>query len=308
MSLIAPAHAWELNGRAEGFGVAQFLEEDDIQRAVVGTPTYEGSADLRLMFRDTAASWHFIADLVTLYEVGDQFAFVSSPENTLDQSPRNDRLRFMDLTWTLDKGDRHDVIQRFDRLAVEYRAEHWGVTVGRDAVSWGGGIVFQPLDLFAPFAPTTVDRDYKNGEDLIKVDGVTESGGDWQLLGVFRRKLDGERTTSVDAFGAKWHGTIGETEYELMGGRNYQDDVFGVSLRHSIGGALARTDWLVTDLDDGGTKVSGIANIDYSFTLFERNAYVFGEYFHSGFGVDHDPVDLTKLPQALRDRLLRGEL
>jgi len=302
------ARAWELNGRAEGFGVAQLLEEDDVQREVVGTPEYEGSADLRLMFRDSVAEWHLIADLVTLYEVGDQFAFISSPENTLDQTPRNDKLRFMDLTWTLDEGDRHDVIQRFDRLAVEYRAEHWGVTVGRDAVSWGSGIVFQPLDLFAPFAPTTVDRDYKNGEDMIKVDGVTDGGGDWQLLSVFRRKLDGERTTSVDAFGAKWHGAIGDTEYELIGGRNYEDYVFGVSARHAVDGAMARTDWLVTELDGGGTKVSGIANIDYSFTLFDRNAYVFGEYFHNGFGVDHHPIDLADLPQPLRDRLLRGEL
>ncbi len=153
-----------------------------------GTPVYEASADLRLMFRDEYAIWHLNAALMTLYEVGDQFAFISNPQDTLDQTPRNDRLRYMDLTWTLEDGPRHETVQRFDRLAVEYRAEHWGVTIGRDAVSWGGGIVFQPLDIFAPFAPTTVDRDYKPGEDLVKIDGVTEHGSDWQLLGVFRRE------------------------------------------------------------------------------------------------------------------------
>jgi hypothetical protein len=303
------AHAWDLDARAKLFGNAELLPEDDLQRSVNGTPAYEASADMRLMFRDAVDSWHLIADLTTLYEVGDQFAFVSLPEETLDQTPRDDRFRFMNLTWTLEDGPRHQVIQRFDRLAVEYRAEHWGITVGRDAISWGGGIVFQPLDIFAPFAPTTVDRDYKTGEDLVKIDGVTEGGSDWQFVGVFRRNVEGERTTSVDSFGGKWRGTIGATEIEFVGGRHFRDEVFGTSVRHSLGGALLRTDWLVTDLDEGGCcKVSGIVNLDYSFTWLERNWYVFAEYFHNGFGTNDQPIELNDLPTPLRDRLLRGEL
>lgn len=302
------AHGWDLDARAKLFGNAQLLTDDDLQRTVNGSPAYEASADLRLMFRDAIDGWHLLADLTTLYEVGDQFAFVSLPEQTLDQTPRNDRFRFMNLTWTLEDGPRHQVIQRFDRLAMEYRAEHWGITVGREAISWGSGIVFQPLDIFAPFAPTTVDRDYKPGEDLVMLDGVTEGGGDWQLVGVFRRNLSGERATSADSFGGKWRGAIGETEFEFVGGRHFRDDVFGTSVKRAIGGALLRTDWLVTHLDEGGYKVSGIVNLDYSFTRLDRNWYVFGEYFHSGFGTNDQPIELTDLPTPLRDRLLRGEV
>src|SRR5262245_8322541 len=167
------AYAWELDARARLFGNAELLPDDDLQRELDGSPAYEKSADLRLMFQDAIGKWHLNAALATLYEGGDQFAFISNPQDTLDQTPRNDRLRYMDLTLTLEKGSRHETTQRFDRLALEYRAEHWNATVGRDAVSWGSGIVFQPLDIFAPFAPTTVDRDYKPGEDLIEVDGVT---------------------------------------------------------------------------------------------------------------------------------------
>lgn len=302
------ARAWDFDARARLFGNTQVLPDDDVQRSVDGSPTYEGSGDFRAMFDDSFAAWHFDAALTTLYEVGDQFAFDANPQDTLDQTPRNDRLRFMDLTWTLEDGPRHEVIQRFDRLAVEYRAEHWGVTIGREAVSWGGGIVFQPLDIFAPFAPTTVDRDYKPGEDLVMVDGVTEGGSDWQVLGVFRRTLDGQRTTSVDSFGGKWRGAVGDYEVELVGARHYRDYVAGTSIKHSIGGALFRTDWLLTDLDEGGYKFSGTANVDYSFTWLEHDWYVFGEYFHSGFGTDHEPIELNDLPVPLRDRLLRGEV
>ncbi len=303
-----PAVAWDLDARARVFGNAESLPEDDVQRSIDGTPVYEASADLRVMFRDEHDGWHLNAALTTLYEVGDQFAFISNPQDTLDQTPRNDRLRFMDLTWTLEDGPRHENIQRFDRLAVEYRAEHWGMTVGRDAISWGSGIVFQPLDIFAPFAPTTVDRDYKPGEDLVKFDGVTERGSDWQLLGVFRRTFEGERTTSVDSFGGKWHSLIGDYEVEILGAKHYRDRVAGLSVKRAVFGAVLRTDWLLTDLDEGGYKTSGVVNLDYSFVWLDRNWYVFGEYFHSGFGVNHQPVDLTKLPKALTERLARGEL
>ncbi len=81
-----------------------------------------------------------------------------------------------------------------------------------------------------------------------------------------------------------------------------------MSVKRAIYGAVLRTDWLLTDLDEGGYKTSGVVNLDYSFVWLDRNWYVFGEYFHSGFGMNRQPVDLTKLPKALTDRLLRGEL
>ena len=79
-------------------------------------------------------------------------------------------------------------------------------------------------------------------------------------------------------------------------------------MKRAIYGAVLRTDWLLTDLDEGGYKTSGVVNLDYSFVWLDRNWYAFGEYFHSGFGVNHQPVDLTKLPKALTERLARGEL
>jgi hypothetical protein len=214
----------------------------------------------------------------------------------------------MDLTWTVEDGDRHRTYQRFDRLAAEYRGEGFGVTVGRQAVSWGSGIVFQPLDLFAPFAPTTVDRDYKPGEDVILVDRLTGGSGDLQILGVFRRDEEGHRDASEDSFGAKWHVVAGDREIDVVAGRHYEDEVFGGSFHSPIGGALFRTDVLATDVHDGAWIFSGIANVDYSFTVRGRNTYVFAEYFRNGFGIVDSSVDPTRLPERLRVRLVRGEV
>jgi hypothetical protein len=302
------ASAWELDSRAKLFGSEAWLPDDDLQRELDGSPAYDGSADLRTMLREAFGGWHLVIDHTLLYEGGDTYAFISVPEETLDQTPRGDERRFVDLTWTLEDGDRHELLHRFDRLAVEYRGDRWGVTVGRMAVSWGSGIVFQAIDLFAPFAPTTVDRDYKPGEDLILADGLFKGGSDWELLAVLRRNDEEQRTASADSFGGKWHGYVGAAEVEVLAGRHFRDGIVGASLRHPLGGALLRTDWLLTDVEDGGVEVSGIVNIDYSFGWFARNWYVFAEYSRNGFGTNERPIDIENLPQALRDRLTRGEV
>jgi hypothetical protein len=308
MATALPAGAWELQERAKLFASDDWLPKNDLQRELYDSPAYDGSVDLRSMFRDSVGAWQLIVDHTLLYEVGDTYAFVNVPEETLDQTPRGDQRRYVNLTWTLEDGERHEFLHRFDRLAAEYRAERWGVTVGRMAVSWGSGIVFQAIDLFAPFAPTTVDRDYKPGEDLILADGLFKGGGDWELLGVFRSNDEDQHTTSVDSFGGKLHFAIGAAEFEVLAGKHYRDGIFGVSLHRPVGGALVRTDWLLTDVDDGGYVVSGVVNIDYSFEWLARNWYVFAEYFRNGFGTDQHPIDITNLPQDLRDRLARGEL
>ena len=302
-----PAYGWQLDTRLKLFGLETWLPQDDLQRAVEGSPAYDGSVDLRTMFREQIGGWQLIVDHTLLYQTGDTYAFDAAPEGRLDQTPRSDARRYVDMTWTLEDGARHETQHRFDRLALEYRTERWGVTAGRMAVSWGSGIVFQTIDLFAPFAPTTVDRDYKNGEDLVLIDGLA-GAGDWQLLAVLRRNDDEQRSGSVDSFGGKWHGTFGTTEYEVIAGRHYRDPIAGFSLRHALGGALVRTDWLFTDVHDGGRAVSALVNIDYSFEWFARNWYVFAEYFHNGFGSNQQPIDASELPEALSARLQRGEV
>ena len=55
-------------------------------------------------------------------------------------------------------------------------------------------------------------------------------------------------------------------------------------------------------------RVSALANISDAMTLFGRNATVFGEYFHNGFGVAGGSFDLADLPADLTSRLARGQL
>jgi hypothetical protein len=299
--------AAELDARLKAFGVGAALPEHDLQRRQDGTPAYDLSADLRLMFREGAGAWRLEADHSTLFQAGDSFAIGRAPGNTLEQAPTDDGRRLFDLTWEIGDGDDYLAVHRFDRLSVAYRGGSWGFSVGRQAVSWGNGIVFQPLDLFSPFAPTTVDRDYKAGDDLVLVDWLLPGGGDVQLLGVARRE-DGEVTGDAASLAIKWRGFVGQGELEVLAGRHFVDRVVGAGLRWPLGGALLRTDLLATRLDAGGWEVSGLINLDYSLMWLDRNAYLFAEYFHNGFGVDELPDSILELPEPLVDRLVRGEV
>ncbi len=307
--LCAPAAALEFSARTKAFATGAALPSHDFQRELNGTPAYDYTADLRLMFRHSSGSLRWIADLSTTLNGGDSFAFNSAPGITLDQSPGDDDMRLMDLSWEIGDGDRHRVVQRFDRLAVEYRRGNWGLTLGRQAVSWGNGIVFQPMDLFSPFAPTTVDRDYKAGDDLLLVEMLLGNGSDLQLLAVARRDADGDVTGQADSVALKWHGYTGSTEFDLVAGKHYRDQVYGFSTRLPLGGALLRSDVIATRLaDDSDWKISGIVNLDYSFAINEKTLYVYFEYFHNSFGVSELPVSPVLLPQPLLDRLGRGEV
>ena len=313
--LVFPVSADEKTDvRLKAFGTYNKLPDDDLQREYNGSPAWDGNLDLRIMLREEKGNWAVLADHTTIALAGDTYEFdafsrVGGGRGALDQTPTDDERRALDLTWTLDKDDEHRVYHRFDRLALQYQGDNWRMTLGRQALSWGSGKVFNPMDLFAPFAPTTVDRDYKQGEDLLELDRLLQGGGDVQLLAVFRRDADGSRDLDSGSFGAKWRSYIGSHELELAAGRHYQDDVYALSYKMPLGGALLQTDWITTRLDDGGDwKLSGVANLDYSFELAGRSTYLFVEYFRNGFGRNQSPVDLTALPDYLVSRLQRGEV
>jgi len=298
----------ELDVRLKAYATLNELPDSDLLRDFAGNPAYDGNLDLRLLFRHQSGPWEVLVDHTTIGLGGDTFEFDQGGRGAVDQTPTDDERRALDLTWMLEEGDRYRLYHRFDRLALQYRADTWGLTLGREAVSWGSGKAFNPMDVFSPFAPTTVDRDYKAGDDLVLFDQLYASG-DLQLLGVFRRGETGNRDSDENSYGGKWRVLAGDSEFELAGGRHYRDDLLAFSWHQPLGGALLQTDWVATRLDaEDEWKMSTVVNIDYSFSLDERAVYVFAEYYRNGFGRNRRPVDLAALPDYLVDRLQRGEV
>ena len=309
-SILAPADALALDTkvRLKLFGAAAFLPDHDLQRQLYGTPALDLNGDMRIMFRHNWGAVNLLVDHSTTLLSGDSYALRRAPQTSLDQTPVDDEVRIMDLTFDIEDGSRHRSLHRFDRLALQYRSGDWAVTLGRQAVSWGNGMAFSPMDLMSPFAPTVVDQDYKAGDDLIMVERLFSSGNDLQLLAVGRRSETGDVSGQSSSAAVKWHAFVGDGEMELLAAKHYDDKVLAVSGRFPLGGAMLRSDIVATELSDGDVEISGIVNLDYSFVVGDDLVYVFAEYYRNGFGVSKMPTSVANLPEPLATRLARGEV
>lgn len=79
------------------------------------------------------------------------------------------RMHPLDLDWGETRGDVRARLS-LDRCEVRIRTDRADVAIGRQAISFGKAWFWNPLDVFAAFAPLQLDRDYKPGVDALRVD------------------------------------------------------------------------------------------------------------------------------------------
>ena len=309
---VSPAIALSLEAdfRFKWFTTSSKLPAHDVQNEVIDSPSVNSTGDLRMMFRQDAGPFRFLVDYSLILQNGDAILLQNAQDSALDQTVISDRNRWVNATWEVEDGAglHHQSLHRLDRAAIQLQQGDWSVTLGRQAVSWGSGRVFQPMDPFNPFSPTVVDRDYKPGNDLLLVERLFDNGHDMQLLHIARRDEDYHVTNDVSSTAFKWHGMMRESEFEVLVAQHYGKGMGGVTLRVPIGGAMIRSDVMASELISGQWSVSGIVNADYSFMLGKFNSFVFGEYFYNDLGVSELPTRLEQLPVELAIRMERGEV
>ncbi len=224
--------------------------------------------------------------------------------------PVDDKRRLMDLTKTIDEDDGHIFYHRLDRLLFTLQSDRGTLYLGRQALTWGNGMLFNPMDLFNPFSPTDVDRDYKIGDDMARALFFAENSVEFQVLYVPRRDLsDGDVDWDESSVAGKLHRTFGSLEIDLMAATHYGDKVFGFGSTGYVGNAAWRLDVTWTALDDHPDEngfASLDANLDYSWTWMGKNMYGFVEFFYNGLGENRYNEALAD--PAILERLMRGEL
>ncbi len=320
MSEINPF--WEnidthFGGRLRTTGRALRVDNDTIF-APVGTGTYwDGSFNFRLInetfFTDsvyTDIAYELIGaggDAVRKIKELNEL-FPNLPANFyFGDTPLNDDRRLMDLTDTIVDKDSYFLEQRLDRLYLALVPQWGSIKIGRQAITWGNGFIFNPFDLFNPFPPTEIDRDYKVGDDMVNVQLSLPKSGDLQGLYVVRRNPD---THSVAAdqssLAGKLHVAAGTTEFDIMAARNYEDYVMGIGSRGNLADAAWRLDATWTFPQIGNDYLSLVANMDYSWVWFDKNFYGFIEYYFNGLGED-DYQNAVQDP-AIVQQVERGDL
>jgi hypothetical protein len=313
-SAPAIADPWQLGGHVKYQYTRIDYRPDDLGALFGDDPADDNSFDLRLKAERRAGPWDFAAHYELLALTGDSVATrraldaAGFPQRGPVSGLIDDRTRLFDLTSEIVDRERSVAVQRLDRLSIGYTSARTSLRFGRQALSWGNGLVFQPLDFVNPFSPFVIDKDYKTGDDLLFAQWLPVVTDELQAIVVPRRDPDTHEVESAEStYAAKYRRRFEGASLELLAARHYDENLAGASVVRSIGGAVWRLDASVTDSKTEGTVLSAVTNLDYSWTWWDANFYGYVEYFHSGFG-ESDPANYGNPNPELAARLARGEL
>ncbi len=268
---VADSGTFDFGGHTKVRVVGQSYPDDSLFRDLFGSSSADAAGELRLNLSAKKSGWSFHADyqLLGLYS------------EFLPAGALNDDTRLFDLTKTITDGSDYEWLHRLDRFWVGYTSDKFVVRAGRQALSWGNGLFFHPLDLVNPFDPTTIDTEYKLGDDIAYMQYLRDNGDDVQAAMVFRRDpFSGDVESDQGTTALKYHGFAGEREYDVLVAENRGDTVIGLGGVTNLGGAVWRADVVYTDADDSRTEV--VTNLSYSWMWGQKNVSGSAEYYYNG--------------------------
>jgi hypothetical protein len=312
----APAVAddWNFGGHIKYQYTYSDYRTDDVNAIFGSDPARDHGLDFRLKAENRAGPWDFAAHYELLAVAGDmlqarqRMTAVGIPITGTVNGLPDDRRRLFDLTHEITDRNRLAAVQRLDRLSLGYSGARQSLRFGRQAVSWGNGLVFQLLDFVNPFSPIAIDKDYKTGDDMLYGQWLVGEKDDVQAIVLPRRVPATDRVESnQSSYAVKYRSRFSGFDLDLLAARHFAENLAGVGAVKSISGAIWRLDVSYTDLETGGSATSLVTNMDYSWTWGGKNVHGYAEYFRNGVG-ETGRANYVSLNSELSERLARGEL
>lgn len=153
---------------------------------------------------------------------------------------------------------------RLDRFNLSFDLGKAAVTIGRQPITWGEGYFWPALDLFSPFSPEQLDRDYKSGVDAVKISLPLGNLSELEIVG----GIQGSSLDRDGTVGALLRWNLGNVDVGFMGGSFHSD---------SIGGVFLSADVMGTGLHG---ELSYTSSGDRSDRLLDRE-----EFWRGSFGI-----------------------
>ena len=194
---------------------------------------------------------------------------------------------------------------RLDRFNLSFDLGKSKVTIGRQPVTWGEGYFWPALDLFSPFSPEQLDRDYKSGVDSVKINLPLGNLSELEVIGgILGSSLDRDGT-----LGALLRWNLGNVDVGFMGGSFHQDSVGGLFLSADVRGTGVRAEVTYTSSGDRYDRQldredfwRGSIGITRQLT---STISVTSEVAFNGYGADDSE---NYVMWYLSDRMARGEV
>jgi len=198
-----------------------------------------------------------------------------------------------------------------DRAFLAYQPAGLSLTVGRQAVGWGRGAIFSAVDIFAPFTPLEINREWRRGVDAVRADIRVSATASVDLVAAWGPSWD------RSALGVRLRGFRGPIDGELLFAKRGEDYLYGITSSAALGDFEVHGEFAVfhTPGDVACPGLFGNRRLIPKAVLGLSNNFNLGsglkvllEYHYSGFGVG----DLRSLPAFLatpsyRYRISRGD-
>lgn len=220
--------------------------------------------------------------------------------------------RLAPLDWQIVRdGETFEYRHEIDRALVTIQPDWGTITVGRQAIGFGRGLLFSAVDVFAPFSPLEVDREWRRGVDALRVEYRTSPLSSLELTAVF-----GERWED-SALLARFRGYVGEVDGEIIAGKRGEDAMFAATFSAALGGAAVHGEAALFHTPEEQPDSSVFGKKDLAAKLVLGSSYTFnvgngltvlGEYHYSGFGLSEADEILRQVRnEAFIKRYLRGD-
>lgn len=204
--------------------------------------------------------------------------------------------RYLDLDWNIKTREQFFWDHQFDRLNAKIDLSLADLIFGRQAISWGVGYLWSPVDLLTTFSPLQINRDYKAGMDAALLDVP---------VGPFQESYLAyapDENWSHSALLGRHRLRLGSVDVAVMGGWIISDYVLGGEVNADVKGIGMRLEATHTWPEETSRFVRTLVGFDYQFTA---DLFLQLEYYYNGFGTS-DPAGYLQVIRAPRS--LRGEI
>ena len=219
--------------------------------------------------------------------------------------------RLAQLDWGSDR-ERLSLHHEIDRAFIDFHPEFGELKIGRQAIGFGRGVLFSAVDIFAPFSPLEVDREWRRGVDAAHLEARFGEHASVDATAGFDRKL--ERSAAV----LRARGYLGDVDAALLLGYRARDLMLALTSSATVGDAAVYAEAALFhthgDGVDGGLfgdprwVAKAVLGASYSIALADRRLLLNLEYHHSGFGLRDVKRATTLLAEpAFATRFARGD-
>ena len=220
--------------------------------------------------------------------------------------------RIAQLDWEIAADDSFSYRHEIDRALVALHPAWGNVTIGRQAIGLGRGVLFGAVDVFNPFSPLEVDREWRRGVDAFVAEYRLSATSSGECIAAF-----GE-TPEQSALLGRLRGYLGDVDGSLIVGKRAEDFMVGSAFSAVVGEAEVHGELAVFDTPEaqvdgtlwGGGHLATKAVIGSSYTFdVGKGLTLLGEYHYSDFGVEDAEDTLVRLQNHdFQRRFLRGDM